>query len=144
MPIWKWYEFNELTPRQLYHILQLRELVFTIQQHCSEADMDNVDLTAHHFTAYENETLIAYLRAYQQDNQIKMGRIVVHPDHQKKGLGRDMMLQVIPHLQQRYPDKPLVMSAQYYLEKFYQSLGFKTISDIYLEAGIQHVEMLFR
>ena len=141
MTIWKWYEFNELTPNQLYSILQLRELVFTISQNCNEPDLDNVDISATHFTAYENEKLIAYLRAYPKDNKIKIGRVVVHPDYQHKGLGRAMMLQTIPHLQQHYPGKQLEMSAQYYLEKFYQSLGFVTTSDVYLEAGIQHVTM---
>ena len=143
MTVWKWYPFEELSPTLLYNILQLRELVFTIMQKCSEPDIDDVDLTALHFTAYEKNQLIAYLRAYLKDNKIKMGRIVVHPEHQKKGLGREMMLQAIPYLQQNYQNKVLEMSAQFYLEKFYQSLGFITVSEIYLEAGIQHIRISF-
>lgn len=141
MITWQWFQFNELTPTQLYDILQLRELVFTFGQKCNEADMDDIDRTALHFTAYTESTLTAYLRVYQNDEKIKMGRIVVHPYHQGKGLGREMMLRAIPHLQQQFPDKTIEMSAQYYLEKFYQSLGFKTVSDVYMEAGIKHVRM---
>ncbi len=32
--------FNELTPEELYGILQLRERVFTFEQRCSEPDLD--------------------------------------------------------------------------------------------------------
>lgn len=141
MAIWKWFQFNELTPDQLYDILQLRELVFTFGQKCSESDMDDVDRTALHLTAYSESKLAAYLRVYEKDGKVKMGRIVVHPDQQGKGLGREMMLVAIPYLQKQFPGKVIEMSAQYHLEKFYQSLGFQTVSDVYMEAGIKHVRM---
>lgn len=136
-----WHKFNDLTAAQMYDILQLRELVFTIGQHCNECDMDDVDRTALHYTLYSQGRLIAYLRAYQVDDKLKLGRIVVHPDSQGKGLGREMMLDVLAYLGKEFHGKVIEMSAQYYLEKFYQSLGFETISEIYLEAGIQHVRM---
>ncbi len=34
------------------------------------------------------------------------------------------------------------ISAQSYLEKFYGSFGFKTVSEPYMEDNIPHVEML--
>lgn len=141
MPKWTWHAFEDLTPTLLYDILQLRELVFTIGQNCNEPDMDDMDKTALHFTGHDNGRLIACLRAYESGNKIKIGRIVVHPDYQGKGLGREMMQIAIPYLQNNHPLKPLEMSAQYHLEKFYQSLGFETVSDVYIEAGIQHVRM---
>jgi ElaA protein len=136
-----WHKFNELTSTEMYDILQLRELVFTIGQQCTECDMDDVDRAALHYTIYEQDKLVAYLRAYFVDEKLKLGRIVVHPEAQGKGLGREMMIAVLDYLTKEYPGKGIEMSAQYYLEKFYQSLGFETISDIYLEAGIQHVRM---
>ena len=42
----------------------------------------------------------------------------------------------------RYPGRPIRISAQKYLEKFYGSFGFATVSEPYLEDGIPHVEML--
>ena len=35
------------------------------------------------------------------------------------------------------------ISAQKYLLKFYESLGFEIVSEVYLEDGIEHVEMLY-
>jgi ElaA protein len=138
-----WYQFNDLTPTQLYDILQLRELVFTIGQQCSEPDIDDVDRTAMHYVKYDGDKLVAYLRVYSADNQLKLGRIVVHPEQQGKGLGKGMMVEVVEYLRCQHPDKGIEMSAQYYLQKFYQALGFETVSDIYLEAGIEHVYMRF-
>ncbi|TAH63187.1 MAG: GNAT family N-acetyltransferase, partial [Gottschalkiaceae bacterium] len=36
------------------------------------------------------------------------------------------------------------ISGQEYLKDFYESHGFKIVSDIYLEDNIPHVEMLYR
>ncbi len=136
-----WFQFNQLTGAQVYDILQLRELVFTFEQKCSERDIDDVDRTALHYVMYSGDQLAAYLRVYSADSKLKMGRIVVHPSQQGKGLGRKMMVDAMNYLSRHYADKTIEMSAQYYLEKFYQSLGFETISEIYLEAGIEHVNM---
>lgn len=49
--------FNELTPEELYGILQLRERVFTFEQRCSEPDLDGFDKVAYHiFLTDENGT----------------------------------------------------------------------------------------
>jgi ElaA protein len=34
------------------------------------------------------------------------------------------------------------IGAQYYLRSFYESLGFKKVSEIYLEDDIEHIEMV--
>jgi len=34
------------------------------------------------------------------------------------------------------------IGAQYYLKKFYESFGFRQMGEIYLEDGIEHIEML--
>ncbi|GGK33913.1 hypothetical protein GCM10010965_28510 [Caldalkalibacillus thermarum] len=36
------------------------------------------------------------------------------------------------------------IQAQHYLEKFYGEFGFKTTSDVYLEDGIPHVDMVYQ
>jgi ElaA protein len=38
--------------------------------------------------------------------------------------------------------KTIRIGAQLYLEKFYGSLGFMPVGEVYLEDGIKHVEML--
>jgi len=43
---------------------------------------------------------------------------------------------------QIYPGMDLFISAQQYLETFYLKLGFIKISDMYLEDGIPHIDMV--
>ena len=38
--------------------------------------------------------------------------------------------------------KEIKISAQKYLEQFYNNLGFKTIGESYLEDGIPHIAMV--
>jgi ElaA protein len=37
---------------------------------------------------------------------------------------------------------PIRIGAQLYLQKFYNSLGFQQTSEVYLEDGIEHIQML--
>lgn len=139
---WMWREFEVLSNRELYEILELREQVFTIGQKCTEPDMDGVDLDALHLLGYEAKMLVAYLRCYEKDGSLRLGRILVAPDHQGKGLGRMMMQETLSHLREHQPNMLIEMSAQKYLEDFYASLGFVTEGEPYQEAGIEHVFML--
>lgn len=44
-------------------------------------------------------------------------------------------------INKRYPNRPVKIQAQAYLEKFYGSFGFKSVSDYYLEDDIKHIDM---
>jgi ElaA protein len=41
-----------------------------------------------------------------------------------------------------YGKTPIRLGAQLYLKNFYESLGFKQVSNVYDEDGIDHIEML--
>lgn len=42
-----------------------------------------------------------------------------------------------------WKESQIKIGAQAYLEKFYQSLGFEPVSEVYLEDDIQHLDMLY-
>ncbi|MFX3748180.1 GNAT family N-acetyltransferase, partial [Streptococcus suis] len=42
-----------------------------------------------------------------------------------------------------WKESQIKIAAQSYLEKFYQSIGFETISEVYLEDDIPHLDMLY-
>lgn len=138
---WLWLKFNALSNQQLYDVLQLRETVFTVSQKCDEPDIDGKDSEALHLLGYDGNQLTAYLRVYQKNNTRMLSRIVVNPAAQGKGYGRIMIKETIKHLTTLFPTETIAMSAQAYLEQFYQSLGFITQGEKYLEAGIEHVHM---
>ena len=49
--------FNDLTAKQLYDILQLREAVFQLEQNCLYKDIDDKDKECYHLMHYQNNEL---------------------------------------------------------------------------------------
>lgn len=145
-------KFEDLNPQELYAILQLRNIVFAVEQHCVYPDMDNRDQASSHLMCWsipvskeEQPVLLAYTRllppglAYEEPS---IGRVVTSPAARKTGLGRELMKRSIVLIHALYEKQPVRIGAQLYLLQFYQSLGFSQTSEIYLEDGIEHVEML--
>ena len=80
--------FNELTPEELYGILQLRERVFTFEQRCSEPDLDGFDKVAYHIFLTDENGTEACLRMLPKGvlhDEVSFGRIVAAK--RRQGLG---------------------------------------------------------
>ena len=52
------------------------------------------------------------------------------------------MQESIKLVQDKFKETSIKVSAQTYLEKFYNSLGFIQIGEEYLEDGIPHISMI--
>lgn len=52
------------------------------------------------------------------------------------------MAEAIKFTEQKYPGKDIKISAQVYLQKFYESLGFDVVGEPYDEDGILHIDMI--
>src|ERR1043165_5967088 len=133
--------FDELTPAQLYAVVQLRERVFVVEQRCTYQDADGLDPVARHVWAERDGKVVAYLRilpAGVKYAEVAIGRVVTSPDARGGGLGRELM--------RRGMDEcgfvPIRISAQAHLEDWYGQLGFVKASDVYDEDGIAHIDML--
>lgn len=134
----------ELSAQEVYDMIQLRVAVFAVEQNCVYQDLDDFDQRAIHFLAYDGEKLIGYLRVFEAidyyDNHASIGRVCSHPDYRNQSIGRVLMEQALAYIDQEY-SKETTISAQHYLEQFYQSFGFLTVGEVYLEDGIDHVRM---
>ena len=143
---WQCLDFKSLTPHQLYSILQARSEVFVVEQNCPYLDVDGADLSCDHLCAWtEDQTLAAYLRIVPPGlkyPEASLGRVISTSVARGQGIGKQLLTNGIAQCRQRYPQHSIRIGAQHYLEKFYQSFGFVTVSDIYLEDDIPHVEML--
>ena len=142
---WILKSFDALTLTELYNILQLRSRVFVVEQNCAYLDQDGKDARCYHLMGMEGDALAAYCRilpaglAFQEAS---IGRVVSSPDFRGKGQGKLLMQKALEQTKQLYGNVPVRIGAQYYLFNFYSALGFKQVSDIYLEDDIQHIEML--
>jgi len=143
---WSCKKFDVLTPYEIYAALQLRNEVFVVEQNCVFQDADDKDQECFHLMGWEEKKLIAYTRIVPAGicyEETSIGRVVTSPSSRRKGLGRDLMQQSINITYSLFGvDIPIKIGAQLYLKKFYESFGFEQTSDIYIEDGIAHIEML--
>lgn len=138
-------KFEELTVAQLYDILQLRSEVFVVEQDCVYQDLDGKDHKALHIIGYKDKEVVAYTRIFKSGDyfeEASIGRVVVKPSERKYGYGVDIMKASITAVEKYFKDTTIHLSAQCYLKKFYNSLGFKEVGEEYLEDGIPHIGMI--
>lgn len=137
--------FKQLTTDELYAILQLRSEVFVVEQDCVYQDLDFKDQKALHVLGFKNNNLIAYTRIFKPGDYFEnasIGRVIVKENERKYRYGYDIMEASIKAIKDYYNETKIKISAQVYLKKFYNNLGFKETDEEYLEDGIPHVGML--
>lgn len=137
--------FSELTTEELYNVLQLRSEVFVVEQDCVYQDIDYKDQKALHVLGYANKTLVAYTRIFKPGDYFKeasIGRVLVKENERQHKYGYDIMNASIQAVKHYYNETTIKISAQTYLKKFYNNLGFNEVGEEYLEDGIPHVAML--
>ncbi len=134
--------FNELTTTELYEILKARSEIFIMEQHILYQDMDDIDYKSLHCFFMEDNRVVAYLRAFYEDNSkscVKIGRVLTL--RHGNGIGKNLMEQSINAICLRMKCSKIYMDAQKHAVGFYEKLGFKVTSDEFLEEGIVHVAM---
>lgn len=145
MTYWTDKKFGDLKPEELYAILRLRSEVFVVEQNCVFLDMDNKDQVSHHLMGWQENKLVAYARIVPAGIsyvEFSIGRIVSSPDVRGQGIGRVLVDKSIQLAYALHGKGVIRIGAQYYLRGFYESFGFKKAGEIYLEDGIEHIEML--
>ena len=144
---WSCKKFDELTPYELYAIMQLRSEVFVVEQHCVFQDADNKDFNCYHMMCMKDHKLVAYARIVPPGIsyvETSIGRVVTSPSARRNGIGHILMQKTLETIDTLFGKVPVKIGAQLYLKKFYESFGFKQTSDIYIEDDIQHIEMLLQ
>lgn len=140
-------KFEDLNTRELYAILQLRSEVFVVEQKCVYQDLDGKDDKALHILGLKENEIIAYTRIFRPNDYAKMasiGRVVVKGNQRKYGYGKVLLKDSIRAVEEYFNETTIHVSAQLYLERFYEELGFAQIGDGYLEDGIPHIGMIRR
>ena len=137
--------FKELSAEDLYAILQLRSEVFVVEQNCVYQDIDGKDKKAIHVIGEYDGKIVAYTRIFKAGNYFdnaSIGRVVVDANYRDRKWGHDLIRESISAIQSHFGESPITISAQLYLQKFYENHGFAVVGETYLEDGIPHIEML--
>lgn len=142
---WTLTSFEQLSVYQLYKIMQLRNAVFVVEQNCNFQDADDKDQQAWHLCAWHEDILVAYTRLLPPGisyAEASIGRVLNARSVRGRNIGKELMERSIEAVYQLFGNTPIKIGAQLYLKKFYQSFGFTTCSDIYLEDEIEHIKMI--
>ena len=137
--------FSDLTPAELYAAIRLRNEVFVVEQNCVYQDIDGQDKEALHIIYKKEDKLVAYTRCFAPGVYFKeasIGRVVVTPKERNNNYGHQIMKTSVAAILTHYNTQEIKLSAQKYLEKFYNSHGFFKIGEGYLEDGIPHISMV--
>lgn len=136
-------QFDDLSLRELYFILQARAEVFVVEQNIVYQDMDEIDFASTHLFIEQEGKLCSYLRVIGKGikfAEASIGRVLTLKPYRGHGYARILMEHAIAML--RAHSAPIRIEAQAYLRDFYLSLGFKQVSEQFILEGIPHIEML--
>lgn len=137
--------FNQLTNTELYNILQERTNVFVVEQNCPYPEVDGKDVQSYHLYKEDNGEIVAYLRILPPGvsyAELSIGRVLVKKEYRGQKLARELMSYALQFIEEELNETTVKIQAQDYLRNFYSSFGFEAISEVYLDDGIPHVDML--
>ncbi|UOQ92860.1 GNAT family N-acetyltransferase [Halobacillus shinanisalinarum] len=122
-----------------YHV---RRNVFIKEQGVSETDEhDTFEEQATHIVGYFNGEPFAAARLRFIEDYAKLERICVAKPHRGHSFGK----QIIHYMETVIKDEgysKAKLNSQTHAEGFYESLGYHTVSEEFMDAGIPHVTMI--
>ena len=146
---WQFARFDDLAMRDWYAVSTARIDVFIMEQNCPFQDNDGADFFSWHLLGWHEVSGRRELAAYCRlvDPGVKfaepsIGRVITTRSFRRYGYGKQLMREALMRHDDLYPGQANRIGAQQRLEKFYGELGFTTSSDMYIEDGIPHVEMV--
>ncbi len=121
-------------------IEEIRTSVFIKEQHVPiEMEWDEFDNDSMHILAYYNNKPVGTARLL---NDGHIGRMAVLKDYRNRNIGQNM-LKYILKLAKNKSIQRIQLSAQEHAVEFYKKYGFSVTSDVYLDAGIPHYDMVY-
>lgn len=135
--------FAQLSNTELYAILKLRVDVFVVEQACPYPEIDGRDEGSLHVWLEQDGEILAYLRVLDrgvESEYVAIGRVIAA--RRRLGLGSEIMKAGIRVAQEHFHAEAIYLEGQVYAQGFYESLGFRQISEPYLEDNIPHIKML--
>lgn len=124
---------------------QIRQEVFVEEQGVPlEDEFDEFDILneqSQHILVYHNEHPVGTGRIRLVDDFGKLERICILKPYRKFGLGK-VIVKTLEDIALEMGVSKIKLHGQAHAEAFYNKLGFKTSSNIFLEDGIPHLLMI--
>jgi predicted GNAT family N-acyltransferase len=121
--------------------LALRERVFVGEQGVTvAADRDGLDPESIHLIAVDGGAVVATCRLLASDGVLKLGRMAVEPAYRRRGLGAALLAEA-ERVARAEGSQRIVLHAQTYAEGLYAEAGYERVGGVFVEEGIEHVQM---
>jgi predicted GNAT family N-acyltransferase len=129
--------------QQFNDALKVRREVFIDEQQVpEEEEIDQYEDICTHVVVYDEANPVAAGRLREYDQGVgKMERICVLSSYRGKGLGK-IVMDKLEEISKEKGYSKLKLNAQTHAEGFYSKIGYETVSDIFMDAGIPHVTMV--
>ena len=123
--------------------LALRFEVFVDEQGVPvEEERDALDDSALHLLATDTGTPVGTARIVFLDDTAKIGRVCVVKSARGTGLGAKLIEACVEAARARDGITRAKLGAQLHALGFYEKLGFEAVGPVYLDAGIEHRDMV--
>ncbi len=134
---------NYLQTDDLAACFEIRKKVFINEQKVPKnLEIDGLDEDCLQYLAMDGETPVATCRLRIIENIAKIERVAVLKNYRGRGIGRDLMQHVIKESVENPAIKRIKLGAQISAAEFYTRLGFEKIGEHYMDAGIEHIDMI--
>jgi predicted GNAT family N-acyltransferase len=125
-------------PADLAPVYALRHEVFVIGQNVpAELELDELDPQCDHAVASVDAEVVGTGRLLPSG---VIGRMAVAEARRGQGIGAAVLSALEERARQR-GHQTVELHAQLHAAGFYDQAGYERVSDVYLEAGIEHVTM---
>ena len=139
----EWLRFDQFSTALLYDVLRFRQAIFVVEQRCPYPDLDGHDATALHLLLRIDGELVGYSRLipHPEERRVAIGRVAVGAAWRRQGFARLLMDEALARCARDFGDHTVILTAQTYLQNFYESLGFRATSPPFDDWGLQHIAM---
>ncbi len=120
----------------------VRKRVFVEEQNVDhEIEYDGKDDESIHYILSVDDLMIGTARWRETDRGIKLERFAVLPEYRNNGFGSVMLRKVMEDVKSL--NKEIYLHAQLKAVPYYERQGFTKRGDVFVEANIEHYEMVF-
>ena len=136
--------FNDLTLKELHEIYKVRTAVFVVEQKCPYQEVDDADLVSYHLYLKDEQGIQAYIRVIPKGvtmAEVSIGRVISLK--RRQGLASKLLKEGIKLAKDKFNATCIEIEAQVYARTLYEKVGFKQVSEPFLEDGIEHIKMRF-
>ena len=129
------------TEHELQQAFAVRNAVFVQEQQVpQELEWDEYETIALHVIGTVGEKVVATGRLRFFDAYTKIERVAVLKPYRRQGIGTSLMQFLMKESGKRGKNT-FMAHVQVAVREFYEQLGFTQISDMFMEAGIEHIKM---